>query len=95
MKKKGGRILWLLYIDATVPRSRGRILSKKIAVPRPTVEEVAKALDSLGVKYEVYRDKKHPALWFDERGAGYVLVYTDNLKEVARKVAEEIAKSRR
>ncbi|MEZ0248308.1 MAG: signal recognition particle subunit SRP19/SEC65 family protein [Thermoproteus sp.] len=95
MKKRGGRILWLLYIDATVPRSRGRILPKRVAVPRPTVEEVAKALDRLGLKYEVYRDKRHPALWFDERGAGYVLVYADDLKEIAKKVAEEIAKSRR
>lgn len=95
MKKKGGRILWIVYLDATVPRSRGRLLPRRLAVPRPTAEEVAKALEKLGVKYEVYRDKKYPAFWFDERGVGYFVVYTDDVKEVARKVAEEIAKARR
>lgn len=94
MKKRGGRILWLVYLDSTIPRSKGRILPRKLAVPKPTIEEVARALERLGIKYDVYKEKRYPALWFDERAAGYFVVYAEDVKEIARKVAEEIAKSR-
>ncbi len=94
MKRRGGRILWLVYLDSTISRSRGRILPRKLAVPRPAIDEVAKALDKLGIRYEVHKEKRYPALWFDERAAGYFVVYADDVKEVARKIAEEIAKSR-
>ncbi|MGC9170912.1 MAG: signal recognition particle subunit SRP19/SEC65 family protein [Thermoproteus sp.] len=94
MKKKEGRVLWLVYIDATVPRSLGRILPRRLAVPKPSIEEVAKALEKLGIKYEVHGDRKYPALWYDERGRGYLVVYADDVRDVARRVAEEISKSR-
>ncbi|MFP3290952.1 MAG: signal recognition particle subunit SRP19/SEC65 family protein [Thermoproteus sp.] len=94
MKGKGGRILWLVYIDATVPRSLGRILPRRLAVPKPSVEEVARALDRLGIRYEAHGDKRYPALWYDERGRGYFVIYTEDVRDAARKIAEEISRSR-
>lgn len=95
MRRKEGRIFWLVYIDSTVPRSLGRIIPRSSAVPRPTFEEVAKALERLNVKFEAYKDKKYPALWYDERGQGYFVVYAEDIRELARRVAREIANLRR
>ncbi|MEM1597989.1 MAG: signal recognition particle subunit SRP19/SEC65 family protein [Pyrobaculum sp.] len=94
MKKKGGRILWLVYI-ADVPRSKGRVVPRHLAVEKPTLQEVAKALERLGYKYEVVPDKKYPPLWYDERLRGYVVVETrEKITALARKVCEELKKAR-
>ncbi|ABL87754.1 signal recognition particle, subunit SRP19 (srp19) [Pyrobaculum islandicum DSM 4184] len=95
MKKRGGRILWLVYLDSSVPRSRGRILPRSKAVSKPTLQEVIQALERLGYRYQVYQDKKYPALWFEER-QGYIVVETsEKLRILALKVAEEVRKLRR
>lgn len=94
MKEKGGRILWLAYIDATLTKSQGRIIPRNYAVPKPTLEEAARALEKLGLRYKAY-NKRYPALWYDERGQGYFVVYTsEKTKKIALLVAGEIAKSR-
>ncbi len=96
MKKRGGRILWLVYLDSSVPRSRGRIVPLAQAVNRPTLQEVTQALEKLGYRYQVFPDKKYPPLWFEERLRGYVVVETnEKITKVATKVAEEIRKMRR
>ncbi|MFB6490464.1 MAG: signal recognition particle subunit SRP19/SEC65 family protein [Thermoproteus sp. AZ2] len=84
-------MLWLVYLDSTLPKSRGRIVPRRLAVAKPTIEEVAKALDKLGLKYEVYGDKKYPAIWYDDRGQGYFVVYSDlGLRKLAASVAQEV-----
>jgi signal recognition particle subunit SRP19 len=96
MKKRGGRILWLVYLDSSVPRSRGRIVSRAQAVNRPTLQEVTQALEKLGYRYQAFPDKKYPPLWFEEKSQGYVVVETDEkITAVATKVAEEIRKMRK
>jgi len=77
-----------VYINATVPRSRGRIVPLSIAVPNPRPEEVAAALRDMGLEAE-YVEARYPALWFDQRGLGYFLVKTD---EPVRRLAAEVAK---
>ncbi|MEZ0318640.1 MAG: signal recognition particle subunit SRP19/SEC65 family protein [Pyrobaculum sp.] len=95
MKKKGGRVLWLVYIDANVPKSRGRIVPRHLAVEKPTLQEAAKALERLGYKYEVAPDKRYPPLWYEERLRGYIVVETrEKITTVAKKVCEELRKMR-
>ena len=65
-----------MYINAAVPRSRGRIVPRDLAVQNPKPEEVAEALKAMGLEYE-YVEARYPALWFDQRGVGYFLVKTD------------------
>ncbi|RFA98557.1 signal recognition particle subunit SRP19/SEC65 family protein [Pyrobaculum aerophilum] len=95
MKKKGGRILWLVYIDASVPRSRGRVLPRGLAVEKPSLKEVVQALEELGYKFQVFPDKKYPPLWFEEKW-GYVVVETnEKIREIASKVAGKIREMRK
>ena len=95
MKKRGGRILWLVYLDSTIPRSRGRIIAKSAAVPKPTIQEVEEALRRLGYSYESYPEKKYPPLWYEERARGYFLVKSDEKPaSIAAKVAEEVRRIR-
>ncbi len=90
MKKRGGRILWLVYIDSTIPKSRGRIVPRGQAVSKPTVDEVRRALETLNYQYQFF-SKKYPALWFDERAQGYFVVKTDErIKQLALKVAQVV-----
>jgi len=49
----------------------------------------------LGIRYEAHGDKRYPALWYDERGRGYFVIYTEDVRDAARKIAEEISRSRR
>lgn len=95
MKKKSGRILWLAYLDSATPRSRGRILPKTHAVNKPTLQEVAQALEKLGHKFQVYPDKRYPPLWYEERLQGYVVVETsEKIRVLAAKVAAVIREAR-
>jgi len=88
--KKRGRVLWLVYLNSTVPKSRGRIVAKNLAVPKPDPQEIAKVLGELGYKYE-YRDKRYPPLWYDERGRGMFLIYADvPIRDLAKRIAEAL-----
>jgi len=95
MKKKNGRVFWLVYIDSSVPRSRGRIIPRNRGVSKPTAPEVAKALERLGYKFHVFMEKKYPPVWYEERLSGYFVVETEeNIRRIALKVAEEIRQMR-
>jgi signal recognition particle subunit SRP19 len=95
MKKKGGRILWLAYLDSTIPRSKGRLLPKSLAVNKPTLQEVAQALEKLGYKFQIYPGKKYPPLWYEERLQGYVVVESnEKIRALAAKIAAVIKEMR-
>jgi signal recognition particle subunit SRP19 len=95
MKKKGGRILWLAYLDSATPRSKGRILPRSQAVNRPTLQEVAQALEKLGYKFQIHPGKRYPPLWYEERLQGYVVVESsEKIRVLAAKVAAVIREAR-
>lgn len=97
MGKKEYHVLWLIYFDLSRSRGKGRKVPLGLAVNNPTLEDLAKALDSLGLRYEVYVDKRHPRAWFEEARQGYVIVHkTEGLTKtrLLREVAKALAKLR-
>ena len=63
----------------------------KLAVPSPTVEEIAEAVELLGYPAEVHPEKRFPASWW--ASSGYVRVDVNIPKsrlivEVAKKLVE-------
>lgn len=98
MGKKDYWVIWRINMDSSVSRSNGRVVPRSMAIEKPTIEEIAAALDKLGLKYEVHPEKKHPRHWFDEDLAGCIYVYRVegyNRRSLIRRVAQLIKEGRR
>jgi len=53
-------VIWPAYLDAELTRNEGRRVPKDLAVPDPTPEEIAKAVQQVGYDAVVERDKTYP-----------------------------------
>lgn len=96
MNKRDAWIIWTVYFDSTKSKRLGRKVSRSISVKSPTFEELRKAVERLGLEYEAYPDKRHPASWF-EGPHGYVIIKVrEGLKKNAllKAIAREIVKNR-
>ena len=75
MGRKDYHVIWTVYFDSSRSRNLGRKVSKKLAVKNPTIEDLVKAVEKLGLEFEVFPDKKYPKTWFEDSCRGYVIVY--------------------
>jgi len=53
-------VLWPAYFDAELSRAGGRRVPADLAVPRPTVDELAEAVRQVGYDAVVERDVSYP-----------------------------------
>ncbi|MFC7141694.1 signal recognition particle subunit SRP19 [Halosimplex aquaticum] len=53
-------VIWPAALDATRTRSEGRRVSTDLAVPEPTVDEIAQAVQQVGYDAVIERDKTYP-----------------------------------
>lgn len=92
-KEKRPIILYPAYFDAERSREDGRRVARRIAVHAPTVEEIAAAATTLGLKPKVEPERAHPSTpW---KRDGRVLVGANYFKSsVVRKVAEKMREGR-
>ena len=72
-------VIWPAYLDADCPRSEGRRVSKDLAVPDPTVDEIASAVQQVGYDAVIERDRTYPRE-YDPRGRVLVKVADDASK---------------
>ncbi len=90
---RGKRIVvYPAYIDADLPRSRGRRVPRRLAVPHPRIEEIVEAAEKLGLN-PLVEDARYPRVWwlYDKR----VVVDKRGAKtEVLRMIASMIKKRR-
>ncbi|WP_069807190.1 signal recognition particle subunit SRP19/SEC65 family protein [Vulcanisaeta thermophila] len=96
MDRRGEWIIWTVYFDSTKSRRLGRKVPRGISVKSPSFDELVKAVERLGLKYEAYPDKKHPASWF-EGPPGYVAVKIPEGKKksvILKEIAKEIIRLR-
>lgn len=83
--------VWPQYLDNDLSLSEGRKVSKEIAVSKPTISEIERALKRLGLTYEVQKEKSYPGKWYEKTGR--ILVEYDNTKiellnEISLKIQE-------
>jgi len=85
-------IFWPHYFDAKKNRSNGRRVSRKFAIDKFSLEDIAKAARNLGYNAEIERGYKYPKSWWEEPGR--VLIDTKGKKKnkVMLEVAKEIRK---
>ena len=70
--RRRGVVLWPVYFDLNRSRSEGRRVSRRLAVPSPSVERVRWAVERLGLRCRVVSGVAYPRLpW---RRSGFVLV---------------------
>ncbi|WP_436928426.1 signal recognition particle subunit SRP19 [Halosimplex halobium] len=53
-------VIWPAALDATCSRSEGRRVSEDLAVPEPTVDEIAQAVQQVGYDAVIEREKTYP-----------------------------------
>jgi signal recognition particle subunit SRP19 len=53
-------VIWPAYLDATLSRSDGRRVPEELAVPEPTVGEIAQAVQQVGYDAVIERDTTYP-----------------------------------
>ncbi|WP_159899804.1 signal recognition particle subunit SRP19 [Salinirussus salinus] len=52
-------VIWPAYLDADLSRSEGRRVPEDLAVPGPTVDEIAEAVGQVGYDAVIERDKTY------------------------------------
>jgi signal recognition particle subunit SRP19 len=60
-------VIWPAYLDSEVTRSKGRRVPQSLAVPEPTVDEIAAAVQQVGYDAVIERDQTYPRE-FEPRG---------------------------
>ncbi|MFC3959890.1 signal recognition particle subunit SRP19 [Halovivax cerinus] len=73
-------VIWPAYLDADRSRNEGRRVPRDIAVPEPTVEEIAKAVQQVGYDASVERDKAYSREPWTHRGRVVVRGADDSTK---------------
>jgi signal recognition particle subunit SRP19 len=89
MRKQKKTILWPVYFDVSKTKKEGRRVPKSFAIPNPTLAELQKAAESLGLKPEINVEAVHPAApW---RKTGRILVEKSGTKmQTLTKVAKRL-----
>ena len=86
MRKRDKILLWPIYFDSTKTRSEGRKVPKKIATPKPKLEEIKKAAEILNFQPEIISNAIHPSSSWLKIG-----VITISKRESKNKIIRNIA----
>ena len=54
------RVIWPAFLDADLTRSQGRRVAREQAVPDPSVDEIAEAVQQVGYDAVIEREKTYP-----------------------------------
>ena len=91
-KRKGMCVVWPVYFDLNESRKLRRV-PKELAITSPKLEEICRALDILGLRYEVVSGAAHPSRHWEK--TGYLLVEKREPKEqLMRKIASLLKRIR-
>lgn len=61
-------VIWPIYFDRSVSRQEGRKVAKKHAIEKPSIENIAKAAQSLGLHPVIQKDSIHPSRPWKKEG---------------------------
>ncbi|MEM0457731.1 MAG: signal recognition particle subunit SRP19/SEC65 family protein [Sulfolobales archaeon] len=59
-------IIWIPQLDPTIPRRLGRRIARNSLPRKPSLEDVLRACERIGLKCEAEREKRYPRLWYLE-----------------------------
>lgn len=89
-------VIWPSYLDKNLSKKDGRKLPKNLALDHPKFDEIKKALELIGINYQIEKNSKYPKeQGRDDRNLGRFLVEKKFSKnEILKKISKEIRKNR-
>ncbi|WP_135819623.1 signal recognition particle subunit SRP19 [Halostella litorea] len=85
-------VIWPAYLDADLSRTEGRRVPADVAVPKPTVDEIAEAAGQVGYDAVIERDKAYSREGYEERGRVLIKNADDDAKnDIVQAVAAYVA----
>ncbi len=82
-------VIYPIYFDKSVSRLAGRKLSKKYAVEKPNIEDIAKAARSLGLNPVLEKDRAHPSTPWKKNGR-LLIDKKDKKSKLLRQIASRL-----
>ena len=76
MRVKDVYIIWTVYFDKKLSRRRGRKLPLNKSINKPTLEELIKAAQKMGLEIVAYKNARYPACWWID--SGYIIIRKPN-----------------
>lgn len=93
MREKDKIVLWPNYLDSTKTRLQGRRIPKSMSVPSPKLDEIQKAAEKLGLRFEVVPDAGHPQTTWQKTGL-LVVFKSASKTQIIKSVAKELSTMR-
>jgi signal recognition particle subunit SRP19 len=72
MRKSAEVVLWPSYFDLNKTRKEGRKVGRSLAIEHPTIDELTKAVEMLGIPYNADRSAAYPRCWWEKAGRIFV-----------------------
>lgn len=89
MRKQKKTIIWPAYLDSSKTRRDGRKVPENVGVPSPTLVEIQRAAENLGLEPEIEKDRAHPKTPWKKSGRVWIgrlgsrsRSFTDIAKEI-------------
>ncbi len=62
------KIIWLAYLDCSIPRRLGRRLPRDLCIDRPSIDEILRACKELNLDCEADNEARYPRTWYLHQG---------------------------
>ena len=82
-------VVWPIYFDKSVSRLSGRKVSKKNAVDKPNLEDIAKAAKSLGLNPVLEKEYAYPSKHWKKDGR-LLVDKKDKKSKILKQIANRI-----
>jgi signal recognition particle subunit SRP19 len=86
-------VIWCSYFNQEISASKGRRISKKLAVKSPTINMLEDAAKDIGLNFVVESDKAFPNRWWEREGRLVVDVSGEKISKT--QVIQRLAKQMR
>jgi signal recognition particle subunit SRP19 len=86
-------VIWCSYFNQEISASKGRRISKKLAVKSPTIAMLKDAAKDIGLNFVVESDKAFPNRWWEKEGR--LIVDISGEKNSKTQIIQRLAKQMR
>ena len=82
-------IIWPVYIDKKKSRKEGRRVPEDLAIEKPSLKDIERALKKLGLEPKIHRDKRYPRQHWDVCGC-IEIDYKGNKLQLLKEICKTI-----